>query len=351
MTITRIERYRQHLETAAHRFLLPSIHRGVNFASPVWRAEDVTMRAMTNVHALGIGFKRVAGAELAGEVCLRFFVIQKLPDESIAPEFHIPKIWEGLPTDVIETPTALLGLTSVDDRRQCESTNDPIRPLQSGIAIAPPGSQGFGAIGWFCRSNASGEGNDRFLLSNWHVLTKYGAAAPPALVRQPPGSPNPGKTIAHLHRAATVLPGAAHSNLCDAAIAKLANGVGFELTVRGIGAIGGSISPPSIHQRVQKRGPQSCLSTGRISDFPYITSVSAGREHSPTYLFIDQMRIEAEVGSEFSVGGDSGSLVLEQQTLNPVGLLFAKDNTNSRYSIASPLSTICEELQIDLIFS
>lgn len=351
MTITRVPRYQKQLETAAHRFLLPSVDRGVNFASPVWRAEDVTMRARTNVHALGIGFKRVAGVERAGEVCLRFFVIQKLPDESMAQEFRIPKIWEGLPTDVIETPTALLGLTSVDDRRQCESTIDPIRPLQSGIAIAPPGSQGSGAIGWFCRSNAAGESNDRFLLSNWHVLTKYGAALPPEIVRQPPGSPNPAMTVAHLHRAAIVLPGAGNSNLCDAALAKLVSGVALELTVRDVGPIGKSISPPSIHQKVQKRGPQSCRTSGRISDFPYITSVSEGLAQSPTYLFVDQIRIEAEVGSDFSVGGDSGSLVLEQQTLNPVGLLFAKDSTNSRYSIASPLSTICEELQIGLIFS
>src|SRR5262249_8414880 len=104
---------------------------------------------------------------------------------------------------------------------------------------------------------------------------------------------------------------------------------------------------PSIGMVVYKEGARTGFTFGRIVglyaslDIPY---KPAGI--SRTARFVRQLVIVGVGKKPFSQPGDSGSLVLEQATNRPVGLLFAGGNSNGTdYTFANPIVNVKNALK------
>lgn len=351
MPITRHAQFLRPLQTAVDRFLIPSVERGVLSAKPVHDWADANARALANVHSIGIGFKRINGQAVPQTLAVRFFVIQKLPGESLQPEFVIPNEIEGMPTDIVEAPTSSIDIMSFDRDSPClTSSSTSVRPLLSGLALAPPNAFGSGTLAWFCRSRHIMDALDpgaNYILSNWHVLTNYGTRPMLASIRQPPATPQSFE-IARSHRVISPLP-FPQPNFVDAGIAKLNPSLAFDLRVREIGQINSSPLTPAIGRRVRKFGPMSCNTTGIITDFPFLTAIQTtfGNE-TKKYLFSDQVRIVSDSATPFSRHGDSGSLILDEQHKRPVALLFGLESGGAA-TYASPIDAVCQDLEIELL--
>jgi hypothetical protein len=95
---------------------------------------------------------------------------------------------------------------------------------------------------------------------------------------------------------------------------------------------------PIPDMKVKKYGAITGLTTGTIID----TVVDARVDYSiGTFRFNDHILIAGDDGKEFAWEGDSGSIVVESKTEQPVAMVFAE---TGRYAFACPLSTIFREL-------
>ena len=56
-----------------------------------------------NVHAVGVGRKIVNG-KLTRQRCVRIYVLVKLPKALLTKKLTIPKDFDGIPVDIIESP-------------------------------------------------------------------------------------------------------------------------------------------------------------------------------------------------------------------------------------------------------
>lgn len=117
-----------------------------------------------NVVGFGIGYKRVKGHK-TDRLGFTVFVSRKV---AVPPEQAIPSFVEGLPTDVVESGPFVPG-----------ANVGPYRPIPGGALISSMG--GSGTLGCYVRSEAYAS---VFMLSNNHVLARYGSVRAGALVQQ-----------------------------------------------------------------------------------------------------------------------------------------------------------------------
>jgi len=124
--------------------------------------------------------------------------------------------------------------------------------------------------------------------------------------------------------------GASQGNTMDAAIALLSQEVtpGFSY-----GNLGVAHSEVAQNTSVCKQGPTTGTTFGTIVDL----SMTFHMTLPNSYTFTDQM-VVAGTGGPFCDNGDSGSLVVTSQGLNPVGLLFARDSDQN--AIVTPIDRI-----------
>lgn len=104
----------------------------------------------------------------------------------------------------------------------------------------------------------------------------------------------------------------------------------------------GAGAAPTIGRKVAKSGAATGLTCGTILsiDTTIYVEYRKGCNTGSTYVcdFTDQITI-ADAG--FSAEGDSGSLIVTQDTADPVGLLFAGNSTDT---VASPVSVVMQQL-------
>ena len=117
--------------------------------------------SIPGVVAVGIGIKE-SGAVFTEEISYRVYVPAKKDLSALRPEEVIPRIINGIRTDVL-TPYVLTDDSDVcgNDRR----TLSEHRPLQAGIAISTD-SHSYGTLGWF----GTLTDGTHILLTNKHVL-------------------------------------------------------------------------------------------------------------------------------------------------------------------------------------
>lgn len=328
-----------------------------------------------NVHAVGIGRKVVAG-RVTDERAVRVYVLQKLAPSAMAPKDRIPAQVDGVPTDVIESAPAFVTAlarpprrpvraaarrliapawpqeTSIASVEPCtEQRRARQRPLVAGISIAHRGVTA-GTLGYFCRSTRHGDSPDAlFVLSNNHVLADVNAGLPGDDVYQP--SPADGGTVsdhvAELHRLVRITLDGTTPNRVDCAIARLLPGTEVLAEVCGIGAVAGSARGPE-QMPVLKHGRTTGLTGGAIVDESYDALV--GMDHADpniVALFENQMRIEVRPPfPAFGLGGDSGSLVVAEDSGAAVGLYFAGPPSGD-YGIANHIQDVLRQLEVDLV--
>jgi hypothetical protein len=256
--------------------------------------------------------------------------------------------------------------------------NDPIRggsawprhrqrPLLLGTSIGHPATTA-GTLGCFVRDvgragrtgGAGGRRGRLGILSNNHVLALENAAK----LRDPiiqPGVVDGGRvsrdTVAHLERFIRLRPG--KTNRIDAAFALLDPKIPNDpTTLRGLGKLTGLAPALDIGDEVTKLGRTTGLTRGRISAIEVdnvFVDYGLGRVR-----FDDQIEIEGVTrrgtrsGSRpFSLGGDSGSLILNTH-LQAAALLFAGSDHGGAgdhgLTYATPIAPVLKALRVTLEF-
>ena len=124
------------------------------------------------------------------------------------------------------------------------------------------------------------------------------------------------------------------NNKIDAAIAKLQPFVTVDNTTDGYGTPSSTVAPPAtVGLLVQKQGRTTGLTKGTVSGInaTVIIKYDKGRAR-----FVEQIVVQGN-GSSFSLGGDSGSLIVTDPGKRPVALLFAGSSSTT---IGNPIQEV-----------
>ncbi len=190
--------------------------------------------------------------------------------------------------------------------------------------------------------------NNKFILSNNHVLADINLAKSGELIVQPglvdtavPCTKTPADAVATFTRTVKIKFGGG-KNTIDAAIAAVNPGM-VNPEIQNIGPINSTVATPSIGLAVQKMGRTTCLTFGTISSVSGNFKISYGGGENAK--FINEVVIN---NSSFSSGGDSGSLIVTQDSCpQAVALLFA-GSADGSMTIANPISDVLSALGVSM---
>lgn len=310
-----------------------------------------------NVVGIGVGYKR-SGGELTDELSLIVSVTRKESPAALAAQDMVPRVLEGVKTDVVET-----GIIRAFEA----GPRDRWRPM------VPPGvSVGHyrvtaGTFGCLVR-----RGGEYFILSNNHILANMNDAriGDPILQPGPADGGSSGDCIAtladfvpldfgtappecsyaqfatsllnyvagafkssHRFQAIKQTPGV---NRVDAALARPTSPQLVNDAILYIGAPVGT-GEATLGMRVQKTGRTTGYTTGVISQIEATLRV---QYDSRSALFTGQL-----VADGMSKPGDSGSAVLDMEG-RVVGLLFAGSDYTT---IINPIGEVLSALNVELV--
>lgn len=209
----------------------------------------------------------------------------------------------------------------------------------------------------FCFSGTLGsmvqdQSSNQYILSNNHVLADTNKAKPGELIVQPglvdtsePCTQTPSDAVATFSR--TVKIKFSGKNTIDAAIAAVDPG-DVSPDILNIGPIASSVVTATPGMAVQKMGRSTCLTTGTISAVSVNAKVNYSFTGKKIAKFINQIAIS---GEDFSEAGDSGSLIVTQDSCpQAVGLLFADgENDGAPLTIANPISAVLSQLNVTMV--
>jgi hypothetical protein len=252
----------------------------------------------SNILGVGYGVKVTAGMP-TGNLAIRVYVRAKVPRASLSEPERVPDEVNDVPTDII--PVGDL------------AAQFP-RPVECGVSCGHTRISA-GTLGCIVTSN----GTDRFILSNWHVLTDTNGAQPGDDILEP-GPLDGGRANPPIARLTAYQPVDFNvPNRIDAAIARVVRTTDVQPGIDTIGPIAATPMPAALYQSVRKRGRTTLHTIGVVMDLAADVYVRYGNRVAK---FKDQIAV-AGVNGVFSAGGDSGSLVVDAVSRRPVGLLFA----------------------------
>jgi hypothetical protein len=214
-------------------------------------------------------------------------------------------------------------------------------PLWSGVSIGNDKECAAGTLGCVVSDNDDGT---MYVLSNNHVLARQNKAAKGERINQPGRlEANCGVTgqIATLSNFVTITMKRTARNTVDAAIAKFTTD---NFTSRM--ALGNAYTPTqtpivaSLNQVVKKVGRTTGFTRGTVKAINVNIVVSYSRAQAG---FVNQFYITP---GTFSAAGDSGSLIVDDETNNPTGLLFAGSNTGT---FANDISTVLNAFNVSVV--
>jgi hypothetical protein len=202
----------------------------------------------------------------------------------------------------------------------------------------------------FCCSGTLGalvtDGTTQYILSNNHVLGLSGQGRAGDDVSQP-GLVDNGCAVSTVVADFTAAPVLGSSNV-DAAIAQLRPGLmdatGF---IEDIGIPSSVVMAPSVGLGVAKSGRTTGFTTGTIASINTSVSVQyqagCGQGKKFVVSYTNQVVINS---STFSAGGDSGSLIVTNNSNHqPVALLFAGSSTTT---IGNPIGEVLSQVSARL---
>jgi hypothetical protein len=293
-----------------------------------------------NVHSVGVGRRTIDGRQ-TGEVVLRLYVVQKLPNAALSPEARIPRDFDGVETEVIEAPPAFIA--QFDPKQQH-------RPILGGISLAHHKVTA-GTLGYFAHSTRPGDDPEALhVLSNNHILANVNGAAigEPILQQSRLDGGSLASRVASYLRTSTIKLGGTETNTIDAAIASIDPGIQADIMIERIGRI--STTARAVEDmKVRKYGRTSEYTEGFVDDEAFDALV--GMDHNdPSVVakFVDQFRIKpSDPYPYIGLGGDSGSLVVQRDEPAAVGLFFAAPPDGS-YGVANHISNVLNDLEIRL---
>lgn len=222
------------------------------------------------------------------------------------------------------------------------------RPLRIGCSVAHYQVTA-GTLGAFVRPR-TGEG--LLMLSNNHVLANENRGQPGDAILQPgayDGGSLPGDAVATLGRSVKLL--SAVANQVDCALGALNADIDCErLGIEGLGTLAGlGDAVLDAGSGVRKLGRTTGLTQGRVSAFE-VDNIVVNYDIG-ALRFDNQIEIESAGPGSFSDGGDSGSLIVDDQQ-RAVALLFAGSDQGGANGLgltyANPIRAVLDALQVDL---
>lgn len=329
-------------------------HAEINFVRGKYQT---SMLERENVVGVGVGYKVHRGKQ-TDELCLVVLVSKKLPIEAVDPKALVPKSIDGVNTDVVEVGVI----------RTHQGRTDRWRPIPAGVSVGHFKITA-GTFGCMVRDQAS---NARLMLSNNHVLANSNNAqlgdpvlqpgpadggqvdndivarlerfAPISFSEEPPSCQIASGVAGLINQVARLL-GSQHRlipirqdpqamNQVDAAVAKPVEGVELSDEILDIGVIGG-VTPTKLGMRVRKSGRSTGFTTGTITVMDATVDVNYG----------DRMaRFDSQlISTSMSAPGDSGSLLVAEDSLLAVGLLYAGSD---QVTIYNPIQIVLDRLKV-----
>lgn len=270
----------------------------------------------------GIGHKWTGGKD-TGRDAIVIFVKEKLPAAALSDQDLIPPKIDGIKTDVIEVGE----LKPLNTRARH-------RPLKSGISA-------MWRNGTACTMNIVFRGNKPYALSNTHCFYPHwrGAKIGDEIWQPSPadgGTPQDkiGNTSDGYMLNFEGLP-----NKMDAAIAKIDEGIPYQAQVNGLGQPSADFAEPKYGMTLWKSSRTTGIrKDGRILAVNVTARVNYG---AGIALFENQIFTDNQNG--FVMGGDSGSVAYEAETLKPVAIVFAGSD---RVGVLTPIRTVAEHFGI-----
>jgi hypothetical protein len=254
------------------------------------------------------------------------YVVRKAAPDRIDGAALVPSAYEGVPTDVIETGEFL-----------AFTERGLHRPAPSGVSIghyrADAGTLGFLAM----------HQGDVVVVSNNHVLALVNDAEPGDAILQP-GHADGGTDADRLGTLKLFHPlDFEGSNLIDGAIATVERD-SVSLEIYGLG---GFSAQPLIGEEgmlVRKVGRTSGMTRGIVRDAH--ASIKLRYRGGGVARLRDQFLVQPRDAHAFSQGGDSGSLVVEESSRRPIGLLCG--GTPS-HSVVNRIDHVLDGLGLSLL--
>ncbi|MEY2479585.1 MAG: hypothetical protein QOI04_512 [Verrucomicrobiota bacterium] len=322
------ERKLEQAARAAIRKYLHKIHPRPHHA---WRI--ISPHPAHNVVGVAVGRKRIKNRNTSTP-CVRIYVRHKfrLPRGS---KFALPKKIAGVPTDIIAvgTPRHIANGDTLDLKRE--------RPAYPGcwITAEPPTELSYPMPGTFGALLIDDDGA-LYILSNNHVLANEDQNSKGDLVYQPINdAPN---KIAKL---AAVIPlDRAGPNKVDCALAKVLQSKSVSgVPPNPIGALQSAVPlDPQPGMKVEKFGAATGHTIGTVAS----TSATFKVDYmtAPGLLLEEQIQIE-NGDEDFCAHGDSGSLIVDVESKQAVGLLTVNMDG---FALANRLSNVVTALSAKL---
>ncbi|MPQ43077.1 hypothetical protein [Clostridium tarantellae] len=288
-------------------------------------------------NVVGIAFgNKIKNGLNTNEPCLKVFVNTKKNESNLNDTDLIPKIYEGIKTDVFECGKLSFSTSTLP-------LIEKKRPFQFGYSIGNSRCKVAGTAACLVKDRCG----NYYILSNNHVLSYYDTLTIGTPILQPAfrdGGKYPNDVIAILSKKIPLLNSSEFSsnyiNYVDCAIAKVTNI--FEVTkkIALIGSVKG-IKDATINLSVKKVGRTTGLTTGKITALDALVKLNT--HPSGDYLLFHNQIITTSMNED----GDSGSLVLDKSN-NAVGLLFGKGNN---ITMINPIKSVLTALNVSLVTS
>jgi hypothetical protein len=287
-----------------------------------------------DVVGIGIGKKLVKGKPTPTD-CVRAYVLSKLDPGYIWPVGLVPPSFGDVPTDVIE-----IGRLGRNGR--AATANTPPNYIGPGSSIrvkteAPNVNSGAtGTLGMLVSY-----ADQRYILGCNHILSVNGRvqAGPKAEIVSAEFIGNE-PTIADPDPRGYVPLTRDSDNRVDCALGRANGNVSAAFPTAFIDP-----KPypkdPRPQMRVKKLGAATGTTHGAIADVAVDLDVDYD---FGTFHFVNQILVEGD-DDNFATAGDSGSIIVDEDSQQPVGMVFAE---SGKYAVACPLSEVLNRLQSQL---
>jgi hypothetical protein len=282
-------------------------------------AQAFATGGISNIQGLGLGEKLTSGHATA-DLAVKVYVVEKSPLSALSPNERVPEQINGIPTDVEEVGViTALGFQGREKPANCGSSigHFAITAGTLGCLVALDD-------GSLC------------ILSNNHVLANVNDASVDDRIVQPGPVDGGTELIAKLLKFKEIRFDGL--NEVDAAVAftsfDLANPEhhSFVIDTTPIEAI--------LNMPVRKEGRTTGHRLGSVVALEADITVGYGSKGQAQFTNQIQIRGNRDL---FSQGGDSGSLVVEANSFQPVGLLFSGGSDST---FANPIQRVIDALGI-----
>ncbi len=297
------------------------------------QAEWLTRAGVT---AVDLGFKWSQGA-MTGQLAIRVHLAQKKPLAELNEGELFPKQVDGIPVDVIEATYGIQIMLEGDAQLEAavDGRNQRFPEIPLGVSIGSPNVTA-GTLGAKVYDATTQEA---YILSNWHVLVGSPTAQPGEPIWQP-GRLDGGQSSDKFAEVTRSVLGP-----FDAALARL-TGERPVLDETLEGDRIADVTSPGLGMLVWKSGRTTGRTLGFIDGMMMTTQLNYGA--AGTRRLEQVFRIVPRPGSppgEVSLGGDSGSIWVDEASGRAAGLHFAGETGDlPEFALAHDINPVMARL-------